>query len=53
MPMNCRRRRDRHIAGLRHLAGDEGDGAARDIEFGGIFFAALLIDELVDRQCAH
>ena len=44
------RRIDLHIAGMGDLGGDEGRGAAHDVEYGGIVGAALLIDEFVHRE---
>src|SRR4029077_8779508 len=41
------RRIDLHIAGTSDLGGDEGRGAAHDVEHRGIVGAAVLIDELV------
>ena len=42
------RRRDLHVAGLGHQARHEGGGAERDVERGGIGFAAFLINEFTD-----
>ena len=50
------RRRDRHVAALRHETRDEGDRAARDVEHGLVALGALLVDEFVDddaRICAE
>jgi hypothetical protein len=47
-PHRCDRRRDFHVSGARHFAGEESGSAARNRKQGGVAATALLIDEFVD-----